>query len=258
MSKGIDVVGFRSCAKQAELGPKRFILTLKKLGRLAASVRGTPAPSIPPIAVTPEQRRRLQVHQEARQALTQFDQGTPQCKECPISDGKPYGCYVALDFPIDEGTETALFRYFAAQLEDEKSQGSALYRDVVMKAPKGSAWHTDRGDGGTLAELPAPLVKEWGMLLWKKRVDSAQLLGSIFFNQRRAGLIGALAQFWEGFVRHAHEKDVEIDLSGSKSFQQLEELSALYERIAHIATTTEGVYVIYESDAPSPSTAGDG
>lgn len=256
MSNGIDVVGFRSCAKQAELGPKRFIVTLKKLGRLAATVRGTPTPSLPPVAITPEQRRRLQVQHEARQALVQFDQGTPECKECPISDGKPYGCYVAIDFPIDAAVETTLFRYFSTQLEDDHSQGSALYRDLVSKAPKGSAWHTDRGTGGTLAELETPITKEWGLLLWKKRVDSAQLLGSVFFNQRRPGVIAALAEFWEGYVRHAREKDIDADIGSSTTFHQIEELSALYERVAQIVTTTEGVYVIYESDAPSAAPEG--
>jgi hypothetical protein len=253
VSKGIDVVGWRGCKQQAELGPKRFVLTLKKIGRVAAEVRGQPVPSIPPLAVTPEQRRRLQVHQEQRQALSQFDAGTPECKECGLGGGAPYGCYTAIDFPIDVDGETALFRYFSAQLQDEKSPGAALYRDLVSKAPaSGSAWHTDRGPGGDLAELEAPLVKEWGMLLWKKRVDSAQLLGSLFFNQRRIGLISAIATFWEGFVNDARAAGARFE--DSATLKQLEALKELYDRVAEVGATMDGAQMLVESDAPS---AGD-
>ncbi|MFT3766873.1 MAG: hypothetical protein QM820_15350 [Minicystis sp.] len=253
MSKGIDFVGWRGCAKQTELGPKRFVVTLKRLGRAAAEGRGLATPSLPPVAVTPEQRRRLQQYQEMRQAVAQFDQGTPECKECPLSDGRPYGCYTAIDFPIDADAETALFRYFAAQLDDERSTGAALYRDLVSKAPaKGTAWHTDRGPGGTLAELEAPLARDWGFLMWKKHADSAQLLGSLFFNQRRVGLISALATFWEGFIREARETAPAFDRS--QTLQQLEALNALYDRVVEQASHNEGVHMLVENDAP-PLTA---
>jgi hypothetical protein len=250
MAKGIDVVGFRSCAKQVELGPKRFALTVKKLGRQAAEGRGLATPSMPPIAVTPDQRRRLQLHQEMRQAVAQFDQGTPECKECPISDGKAYGCYAAVDFPIDADAETALFRYFSAQLDEEHSTGAALYRDLVSKAPaQGTAWHTDRGPGGALAELEAPLTREWGFLMWKKRTDSARLLGSLFFNQPRLGLISALAQFWDGFIHDA--RATALAFEGSRTLLQLEEMNALYSRVLELASSTEGVQMLVESDAPA-------
>jgi hypothetical protein len=254
MSTGIDVVGWRACAKQVELGPKRFATLLKKIGRQAADARAL-GPASSAVAVTPEQRRRLQVQQELRQALAQFDQGTPECKACPISDGKPFGCYTAIDFPIDADAETALFRYFAAQLDAERSTGAVLYRDVVSKVPQGTAWHTDRGPAGTLSELETAIVKEWGFLLWKKRVDSAQLLASLFFTQRRTGLISALAQFWEGFVKEARATAPSFD--GSKTLLALEALSALYDRVLELASTTEGIHVLVESDAPPVAGARD-
>jgi hypothetical protein len=248
MSKGIDFVGWRSCAKQAELGPKRFVLTLKKIGRAATTARSIPPPASSPVAVTPEQRRRLQVQQEMQQARAQFDQGTPECKACPIGGGKPYGCWVGVDFPIDADAETALFRYFTAQLDDERSPGALIYRDVVAKAPaKGTPWHTDRGPGGELAELEAPLVKEWGMLLWKKRLDSAQILGSLFFNQRRLGLISGLAQFWEGFVKEARETAPAFDQS--TTLRQLEAVNELYDRVMEVAAHTEDIHMLVENDA---------
>jgi len=256
MAKGVDVVGWRACAKQRELGPKRFVLTLKKLGRQAATGRSLPPPSMS-MAVTPEQRRRQQQSQDLRDARTLFDQGTPECAECPISDGKPYGCYTPIDFPIDADAETALFRYFSAQLADERSAAFGIYRDLASKAPpQGTAWHTDRGAGGELAELDAPLVKEWGMLMWKKHLDSAQILGTLFFNQRRLGLISVLAQFWEGFLAEARATSPDFDRS--TTLKQLEVLGELYDRVLELASTTEGVHVLVESDAPVAGDQDDG
>ncbi|APR82351.1 Hypothetical protein A7982_07700 [Minicystis rosea] len=249
MSKGIDVVGWRGCAKQTELGPKRFLVTVKRLGRAAVLGRSLPPPSASQVAHTAEQRRRLQQHQEQRQAAMQFDQGTPECKECPFSDGRPYGCYTAIDFPIDAAAEATLFQYFIGQLDNDHSGGAALYRDLVSKAPpSGTPWHTDRGPGGMLAELETPLSKDWGFLLWKKHADSAQLLGTIFFNQRRLGLISALAEFWSGFVSYARENVPGFD--ESKTLRQIEALNDLYDRVMEIASHNEGIHVLVENDAP--------
>jgi hypothetical protein len=249
MAKGVDVVGWRSCTKQRELGPKRFVLTLKKLGRQASTSRSLPPPSMS-MAVTPEQRRRQQQNQELRDAGVSFDQGTPECAACPISNGKPYGCYIPIDFPIDADAETALFRHFTAKLADEQSAAFGIHRDLVSKAPpQGTAWHTDRGPGGELAELDAPLAKDWGMLMWKKHLDSAQILGTLFFNQRRIGLISAFTQFWESFVSEARASSP--DFERSTTLMQLEALGALYDRVMELASTTEDIHILVESDAPA-------
>ena len=216
MAKGVDLVGWRSCAKQRELGSKRFAVTLKKLGRQALAGRAMGPQSATAVARTPEQRRRLQQAQEARQALATFDEGTPECPTCPISESKPFGCYLAVDFPIDAVAETALFRYFTSKLEDENSAAFGIYRDLVSKAPSsGTLRHTSRGPTGDLAELRAPLFKEWGFLMWKKRVDSAQLLGSLFFNHTRLGLISVFSVFWDGFIEHARASTPSFDASPS-------------------------------------------
>lgn len=251
MAKSVDLVGWRSCTKQRELGPKRFAITLKKLAHQATGGRSLPPPSSSvgaSIALTPEQRRRQQANQELRQAAVSFEQGTPECPTCPISDGKAYGCYVAIECPIDAVAEVALFRYFTAQLDDERSAGFGIHRDLVAKVPsQGTPWHTDRGPTGDLAELETPLVKEWGFLLWKKRVDSAQLLGSLFFNQKRIGLISTFAVFWEGFVKEARATTTDFD--GSPSLVQLEALSHFYERVLQEASTTDGIHILVENDA---------
>jgi hypothetical protein len=252
MDKGVDIVGWRGCAKQKELGPKRFALTLKKMGRQATAARSLPPPPANPMSLTPEQRRRLQQNQEMRQAAVAFDLGTPECPACPLADSKPYGCWSAVDFPIDAAAETALFSYFSAQLDDERSAGFGIWRDIVSKVPSsGTAWHTDRGPTGDLAELEKPLVKEWGFLMWKKRVDSAQLLGSLFFTQKRLGLLSAFSQFWDGFIQHA--KANADDYEGSRTLKQLEEVAELYGAVVGHASTTDGVGILVESDAPQPA-----
>ena len=248
MAKGLDVIGWRACAKQKELGPKRFAVTLKKIGRQATAGRSLPPPPSNEVGLTPEQRRRIQQNQELRQAAMTFSQGTPECKTCPISDGKPYGCWIGIDCPIDAVAEQALFNYFASQLDDEKSHAFGIWRDIVSKAPaSGTPWHTDRGPTGDLAELEKPLVKEWGFLMWKKRVDSAQLLGTLFFSQKRIGLISAFTQFWEGFIEHARAHAGDFDRS--PSLQQLETLADFYSRVLEHASSTDGVQILVESDA---------
>jgi hypothetical protein len=248
MAKGLDLVGWRACAKQRELGPKRFAVTLKKIGRQAKSGMSLPPPSASEVGLTPEQRRRVQQHQELRQAAATFRQGTPECPTCPISDAKPYGCWIGIDCPIDAVAEKALFDYFTSQLDDERSPSFGIFRDIVSKAPSsGTPWHTDRGPTGDLAELETPLVREWGFLVWKKRVDSAQILGTLFFSQKRLGLITVFTQFWEGFVEHARASVRDFD--GSASLRQLEDLGAFYGRVLEHASATDGVQILVESDA---------
>lgn len=254
MSKSVDLVGWRACAKQRELGPKRFAVTLKKMGRQAAAGRSLPPLAGNAMGLTPEQRRRLQQHQELRQAAATFDQGTPECAACPIADAKPYGCWFGIDCPIDASAEKALFEYFTSQLQDERSPAFGIWRDIASKAPSsGTPWHTDRGPTGDLAELENPLVKEWGILMWKKRVDSAQLLGALFFSQKRLGLISVFTQFWEGFIEHARTSGA--DFSGSATLKQFEGLSEFYSRVLEHASATDGVQLLVESDA---APAGEG
>jgi hypothetical protein len=250
MAKGVDLVGWRPCKKQQELGPKRFALTLKRLGRQATDGRSLPPPPASSMSLSPEQKKRLQQHQELRQAKVQFDQGTPECPACPLSGGGPYGCWVAVDYPIDGVAETALFSYFVAQMDDERSICTSLYRDRVSKIPtEGTPWHKDRGPTGSLCEMEAPLVRETGFWKWKKHVDSAQILGSLFFNLTRVGTISAFATFWEGFIQHARQTIPDFESSGT--LMQLEHLAHFYVRVAEAASTTEGVSVVVENDAPS-------
>jgi len=247
VQKGVDFIGWRMCAQQKEWGPKRFALTLKKIGRQAAEVRGVQAPTA--TGRTPEQRRQLQAYQEASQSATIYAKGTPECKECELSGGNSYGCHVFVTYPIDSIAERALFDFFTNNIQDDNHICTSLYRDIVSKtASKGTAWHTDRGPAGSLAELDSPLVKEWGFLMWKKRVDSAQILGSLFFNQTKTVLLNAFGKFWEQFIDWARNN---AEFDGSPTLQQLAGLQEFYDRVGNAASTQDGVYVLVEDDAPS-------
>jgi hypothetical protein len=246
IQKGVDLVGWRTCARQKEWGPKRFGVTLKKIGRAAAEIASIPAPT--GAAHTPDQRKRLQQYQELQQAAAVFNAGTPECKDCNLTEGKPFGCYTFVDYPIDSTAERVLFEFFAGTVTGETTSAS-IYRDLISKVPSsGTAWHTDRGPAGSLAELDTPLVKEWGLLMWKKRVDSAQLLGSLFFNQKGMALISAFAKFWEEFNEYAAQHG---DVRGSTTLQQFAKLGEFYDRVGTAASTQDGVLVLVEDDAPS-------
>jgi hypothetical protein len=247
VQKGVDFIGWRMCPQQKEWGPKRFALTIKKIGRQAAEIRGVQPPTAN--ARTPEQRRQLQLYQEATQGAAIYAKGIPECKDCELSGGKAYGCHAMVNYPIDSTAERALFDFFANNMQDDNHICTSLYRDIIGKVPpKGTPWHTDRGPAGSLAELDSALVKEWGFLMWKKRIDSAQILGSLFFTQTKTVLLNAFGKFWEQFIDWARNN---TEFDGSPTLQQFALLQEFYDRVGNMASTAEGVYVLVEDDAPS-------
>ncbi len=117
---GIDIVGWRNCAKQKELGPGRFVSTVSALASHAAL-----APQLPQgsqseqAAVSPERRRQLAQHRQIREGAQQFMQGTPECANCAVGAGKPFGCHRFIRRPIDAIAEKALFDFFAANVGED-------------------------------------------------------------------------------------------------------------------------------------------
>ncbi len=247
LNKGVDLIGWRTCKLQKEWGPKRFLLTLRKIGRQALEVAELPPPPANAGSLTPDQRKRLQMHQDTRQGAAQFQQGTPECPECPLSGGKPFGCHAFVDYPIDATFERALFTFFERTVAEEGTIAWSLYRDLISKIPaKETAWHTDRGPAGSLAELDQPMSKEWGFLMWKKHVDTAQIMGAVFFNQSRSALIAALAKFWDEFIEDARKTS---DFGSSKTLQQFEHVRDLYDNASNAGSVADGISVLAEDDA---------
>lgn len=254
-TKGVDLVGWRTCQRQKEWGPKRFVLTLKKIGRQAEEAASLGPAPINPGALTPAQRARFQASLEVRQGAALYNEGTPECRDCPLSGGRAYGCHVYVDYPIDAIAEKALFSFFDKHVTEERHPCAGIYRELIAKQPPKTAWHSDRGPAGSLAELDAPLVKEWGFLMWKKRIDSAQILASLFFTQKSAGLIGVFARFWDEFIEDARKTS---DIGSSKTLQQLEKVQTFYDFTSTSASATENVFVVVEDDAPAAQKADQG
>jgi hypothetical protein len=256
VNKGVDLVGWRTCPKQKEWGPKRFLLTMKKIGRQAEEAAALGPAPMNPGTLTPAQRARMQASQEVRQGAQIYAEGTPECRDCQLSGGRGFGCHVFVDYPIDAVAERALFAFFEKHVTEERHPCAGIMREIIAKLPARTAWHSDRGPAGSLAELDAPLVKEWGFLMWKKRIDSAQILASLFFTQKSAGLIGVFARFWDEFIEDARRSGA--DFASSKTLQQLERVQAFYDFAGTAAAATENVFVVVEDDAPPsiPKAAG--
>lgn len=249
INKGVDLTIFKSCAKQRELGPKRFAMHLKKIGRAAKAAPDTPARQSAAAGLSPERRKQLALYQEIHADAAVFAQGTPECAACNVSGGKPFGCYYNVSYPIDSVAERALFEFFTSQIGTDGTTCEGLYRDIVSKIPpSGTAWHKSRGPTGDLAEADDVFKKEWGFLMWKKRVDSAQILASLFFSQRRLGVIAAFHKLWSEFSQHAQANVASS--GGSPTMLELLGLEDFYERLVSACAADEGIYLVVEDDAP--------
>jgi hypothetical protein len=101
---GADIVGFIGCPLQNSLGIDGFLGKLK----LRAFKRQIEA-SIPAHQRT-QVRIQVQGTNRASQTLNyegilrelgNFESGIPECANCPLSGGRPVGCYRFIKYPID-------------------------------------------------------------------------------------------------------------------------------------------------------------
>jgi hypothetical protein len=241
---GIDLVGWRSCEQQKELGTGRFPLTVAQMAMQVALAPNVPE-HIPDLsaAVSADRKRQILQYRQIREGAAAFARGTPECKSCPISGGNPYGCYTFIRRPIDEIAERTLFEFFVDQLGDDSSVCSNLYRDLISKQPEsGTPWHTDRGPNGEYAVMATPLEHKWGFFLRRKRVDTAQILAAMFFTQKRVGLIAVFARFWREFMLFARGRGVPV--GSSTTLMDFGALEALYRRVDEHAAQEASVAII--------------
>ena len=115
-------------------------------------------------------------------------------------------------YPVDAAFERLVFEFFVSQVETRDSICDQLYRDIVSRVPTaGTGWHDRRGDDartGALAQLAQPLVHKWGGFLAKKRIDSAQILQSLFINLDRPALVVGYSRFWGELLAFAATRGV--------------------------------------------------
>ena len=163
---------------------------------------------------------------QIRAAADEFARGIPECGSCMIARGKPLGCYHYVTYPIDEPFEKLVFDFFVSQLAQRDSICDQLYRDIVSQFPAaGSGWHTQRGASGPLARRGKPFEHTFGNLFSKKRIDSAQILGSLFFTQEAAALIVGYGRFWSELVKFSSGR---LAIGDSRTLAEVADLSTFY------------------------------
>ncbi len=243
---GADVIGWRNCELQGRLEPAGF------LGKLKLKMyRGAIEAQVPPekrasteINVTGTNRapQKLNYDQIVRE-VQEFEQGIPECSSCAVGGGKPLGCYRYITYPIDGAFEQLIFDFFVEQLKTPDSIGDQIYRDVVSKQPTDTSFHTQRGpaEKGGLATLGRPLVHTWGGFFSKRRVDSAQMLASLFVTLENPAVVVGYGVFFSKLVEFGKSRGV---TQQSLTFRELEQLVPLYLATSAYALEGNGFVIV--------------
>lgn len=225
---GADIVGWITCPLQRALGPESFIWKLKCTAFKIYADQNVPADRRAEIKIHLSGTNRQWHHTSYAQLMQEvqgFEQGIPECASCPISGGYPLGCYRYISYPIDEQFEQLVFDFFVSQLPTPDSICDQIFCDVVSKTPSsGTPWHTQRGSHaqqGGLAALPKPLVHQWGGVFSKQRIDSAQILGSLFITLDQPALVAGYTRFWSEFLAYA-------DARGANNSRTINEIRSAY------------------------------
>jgi hypothetical protein len=265
---GADIIGWRRCPLQVEHGVRGFLTRLKirayKLFvennvpqsqratlRLAVHIQGRPT--------------RHMTYVEICDELGKFDEGIPACATCPLSGGKPVGCYRYVRYPLDAVFEELLFDYFINEVEKPKTPAYQIFQDSISRAPKkGTAWHTQRG-AGKLAERAEVLSWTWRDVNKKDRyVDSAMICVGLFSSLRQPAAIVNHALFWQGFLEHVTRREAEaalrLSLGGNveesldlmariPASQTLREVREVADMLAILSTKAQSEGWVWEVDA---------
>lgn len=238
---GADVIGWRNCRLQHELEPAGFLSKLK-----LKMYRGAIEAQVPPderetIRVTVQGSNRAPKELTYRgivDEIATFEQGIPDCASCVVGGGQALGCYRYVTYPVDEVFEKTVFDFFVDQLGKTDSIGDQLYQAVVSQQPsRGTSFHEQRGpaETGGIAMLSQPLVHTWGGMFSKRRVDSAQMLASIFITLEQPAVVVAYARFFAELVKFGQARGAGAQ---SKTFREVQDLVALY--LATVPYALEG------------------
>ena len=134
-----------------------------------------------------------------------------------------------------------MFHFFVSQLPIKDSICSQLYSDIVSRCPSsGTPWHTQRREQGILASLAKPLQYEWGGLFSKKRVDSAQVLSSLFVSLNNPAVVVGYANFWMQFFEYVDGRRAEE----SNTLVAMRNALPLYALITPIALQAGGKIIV--------------
>jgi hypothetical protein len=202
---GVDLIGWRDCGLQEPLAPTGFLQKLKMRAYLRVVEQQVPPDQRDTVKLTivVNDRERELTGKEIREQAEAFQRGIPECATCPLAGGKQLGCYHYVTYPVDERFEEIAFEFFTSQLATKDSIADQLYRDIVSKQPTSTGWHKRRGPQGALARRDQPLTHSWGGMFSKKKVDSAQLMASLFIPLDSPALVVAYARWWSELVAYA-------------------------------------------------------
>ena len=246
---GADIIGWRSCPLQKELGPDGFLAKLKLRAYKSAVESQVPPEKREGVTIQVrinERDTKKLTYREIADGAEAFAKGIPECAACPISARQPLGCYHYINYPVDALAETLLFKFFTqpSQVAQEDSASDQIYQAVVSQVPSsGTGWHTQRGANGMLAELPVPLAHTWGGFLKKRRVDSAQLMQALFIKLEGPAQIAAYARFWNEFVDYANALQ-SSEVAASRTMAQIRALAKMMLLMTAVALTEGGAVLV--------------
>ncbi len=240
---GADIVGWRNCQLQSELGAPGFLSKLK-----LRMYRGVFETQVPPaerdlvrimIRVTGRADRELG-YRDVVAELASFESGIPECPTCPLSGGKALGCYRYVTFPVDEVFEQISFQHFCADAALQGSPSWQIAQNVIPRIPaRGTAWHQRRAldaEQGGLAVLARPLEATIG---WQ-RVDSAQVMMAMFITLDSPGPLSAYASFYTGLIAYARQRGA---LDASRSLTEVAQIEPLYRIASSMAQHGYSIHV---------------
>lgn len=216
---GADVIGWRDCPLQQDLGVDGFLGKLKLRSYKQAIEERVPEEKWPTIqvrvTVTGRGDRNL-AYPEIAKEVEAFQGGIPDCDACPLADGRRLGCYRYVTFPIDAAFEQLVFAFFRGRFREQGTACKELYDVIFPQLAEGEGWYAPRGEAATLAVLKEPLVHAWEEGDGERVVDSAQLLSVLFITLADPKLLELYAAFWAEFFKFVSDVGARLDFEGDR------------------------------------------
>lgn len=240
---GCDMIGWRNCQLQQQLGMEEFLWRLKLSSMKAGVMQQVPEQQRFSIMITLQRLNRESRNysfQEILDELGDFENGIPECASCPVSSGRIIGCYRYVSYPIDEVFERLLFEFFVSQFQIDQSACNQIYNNIISKIPADNFWRDQRGKSGALAVLPQPLEHQFGGMLSKKKFDSAQVLAGMFMPFNSAGMIAVYGAFWADFVDYCNQKQI----PHSRTLSEVYDMLHMFMPMVMIAVEEGGTIVV--------------
>jgi hypothetical protein len=201
---GADFIGWRDCALQADLGPDGFLGKLKLRAYKRVVEERVPVERRDTIQIKVQitgRGERTLTYPQICADLAAFEAGVPECRRCPLANGRPLGCYRYVTYPIDAVTEELVYDFFAEELKTRDSIGDQIHRDIVSQIDDESGFIHRRGEGGgTLAAREEPLV---GEAADGRPLHSGKLLAALFIPLEVPPLVVAYARLFFELQQYA-------------------------------------------------------